>query len=93
MKNKKLGLKVGNKIKVRGKLYEVIKIESDADYVIEKNAIREYKCYHLHIINSRSLFPTKYLSQYKDTGEIFISGSFKRTKLRPKDIEKVKRKK
>ena len=76
----------GDKIKIKGKKFEVVKIGRDV-WVDKKGNIKEYEQFELRELNQKTLLPKSRIEWGLDNNKIIFHDTFE---LNEKDIKKLK---
>lgn len=79
-------LKNGDRLTVKGKTYEVLYTQIEADTVKEGEKIKKYNAIYLHRSDSKSLSPTHHLNFYLDSKEVYFLDGGKKIKLSSADV-------
>ena len=82
-------LRVGNKIIIQGKRYDVVAMQNDAT-VSETGDNELFVAIYLHEFGSKSLQPTHMLANYIEKSNVFflcLTGDKKEVEINPETIE------
>lgn len=79
-------ISVGDKIKIKRKKFEVVKIGKDV-WVGKKGKIREYEEFELRELNQKTLLPKAKIDWWLDNNRIIFHDVLE---LKEKDIDRIK---
>jgi len=81
-----MDIKEGDRLEIKGRRFEIVKIMGEADYNSEKDILREFLSLELHELGDKGLLPKSFIQRYEDNGQIVFIDNGKKEEIKESDI-------